>query len=171
MADFLAEIRRLEWDFDEGLWAAPILDHTNTRFDFAGADYAPFDEIINGYTVQISGAATRVDLLGSNNNFIDVLTPTGVSVVPSNSAGLQVVQTFSPITQQDKDDIETQVHQHVMENGETFEDQIRLIRAEAAGSIEVNGLEHRIKSANGVKDRIIANADDTGRDVTSTDGT
>lgn len=93
MADFLAEVRRLEWGFTEGLWAFAILDHTNTKFDFAGANYAPFDDIINGYTCQITGVATRVDLLGSNNNFVDVLISNGVTVVPSNSAGLQLVDS------------------------------------------------------------------------------
>ena len=105
MADFLAEVRRLEWEFTEGLWAPSILDHTNTRYDFAGANYAPFDDMLNDYTIQFTGVATRVDLLGSNNDIIDVLIPTGVSVVPSNSAGLQVVETVGGITEQDKDDI------------------------------------------------------------------
>ena len=91
MADCLAELRRLEWEFTDGLWAPSILDHTNTRFDFAGANYAPFDDFINGYTLGFSGAVERVDLLGSNNDLIDVLVVTGVSVVPSNSAGLQLV--------------------------------------------------------------------------------
>jgi len=95
MVDFLAEVRRLEWAANEGLWAPAILEHTDTRLDFAGANYAPFDEIINGYTVEITGVAERVDLLGSNNNFVDVLVPTGVAVVPSNSAGLQIVSVGS----------------------------------------------------------------------------
>lgn len=90
MQDFHEEIRRLEWEFDDGLWAPQILEHTNTRLDFVGANYAPFDEIINGYTVEFGAGPTRVDLLGSNNNIVDVLIPSGVSVVPSNSAGLQV---------------------------------------------------------------------------------
>jgi len=90
MQDFHMEIRRLEWEFDDGLWAPQILEHTNTRLDFVGANYAPFDEIINGYTVEFGAGPTRVDLLGSNNNIVDVLIPTGISVVPSNSAGLQV---------------------------------------------------------------------------------
>lgn len=90
MSSFLAEIRRLEWSSIDGLWAPSIVDHSDTRFDFAGADYAPFDEIINGYTIQFSGVADRVDLLGSNNNIIDALVSSGVSVVPSNSAGLIV---------------------------------------------------------------------------------
>jgi hypothetical protein len=105
MADFLAEIRRLEWEFTEGLWAPTIVAHTDTRYDFAGVNYAPFDDMLNDYTVEFTGVATRVDLIGSNNDIIDVLIPTGVSVVPSNSAGLQIVQTGSGVTQQDKDDI------------------------------------------------------------------
>lgn len=109
MADFLAEVRRLEWEPTEGLWAPPILYHTDTRYDFAGANYAPFDDMINDYTIQFTGVATRVDLLGSNNDIIDVLIPTGVSVVPSNSAGLQVVVSGSGITEQDKLDIANRV--------------------------------------------------------------
>lgn len=91
MADCLAELRRLEWEFTDGLWAPSIVHHTDTRFDFAGANYAPFDDFINGYTLGFSGVVERVDLLGSNNDLIDILVVTGVSVVPSNSAGLQIV--------------------------------------------------------------------------------
>lgn len=105
MAECLTEVRRLEWLFDEGLWAPAILEHSNTRFDFAGANYAPFDEFINGYTVQITGIATRVDILGSNNNLADVLISTGITVVTFNSAGLQIVEAGSGVTEQDKTDI------------------------------------------------------------------
>jgi len=97
MADFLMECRRLEWEPTEGLWAAPILLHTDAQIDFAGADYAGFDKIINGYTVEFALPAQRVDLLGSNNNIVDVLVG-NVSVVPSNSAGLQRIQTGSGLT-------------------------------------------------------------------------
>jgi len=83
---FRIECRRLE--STEGLWADQILVHTDTRVNFAGATYAPFDEVINGYTVEFTGIATRVDLIGSNNNLIDVFIPSGISVVPSNAAGL-----------------------------------------------------------------------------------
>jgi hypothetical protein len=93
MADFLSEIRALEADPSQGLWADQIVEHTREKVNFAGADYAGFDEIINGYTVLFTGLATRVDLVGSNNNLTDVLIANGVSVVPSNSAGLQLVAT------------------------------------------------------------------------------
>jgi len=91
MQDFLIEIRRLESGFMDGLWAPQILLHNNPKLDFAGADYAGFDEIFNGYEVAFDTLATRVDLIGSNNNIIDIMVVNGVSVVPGNSAGLQKV--------------------------------------------------------------------------------
>jgi hypothetical protein len=106
MSDCLTAVRGLEWGFSDGMWALPILDHSDTRFDFAGVDYAPFDDFINGYTVEFTGLATRVDLLGSNNNLIDVLVDNGVSVVPSNSAGLQVVETGSGLSPEEQADLE-----------------------------------------------------------------
>lgn len=99
MWDFLLEIRRLESAFDGGLWAESIVDHGNTRVDFAGVDYAPFDEIINGYLITFTGAALRVDLVGSNNNLVDVFYAPGVSVVPSNSAGLIVYEGQDSLTE------------------------------------------------------------------------
>ena len=98
MTDFLGEIRRLEAAFAEGLWAPQILKHDNPRLDFVGANYAGFDELINGYTIQFVGSLTRVDLVGSNNDIVDVLIPTGVAVVPSNTAGLQRVETGSGLS-------------------------------------------------------------------------
>lgn len=73
----------------DGLWAEQILEHVNPQIDFAGADYFGFDKIVNGYQVQFNAPATRVDLVGSNNNIADVLISNGITVVPSNSAGGQ----------------------------------------------------------------------------------
>lgn len=102
MSAFLKEIRRLEWAYGDGMWAPQILDHTNAK-TLAGTTFAPFDEVINGYTIQFTGAATRVDLVGSNNNLIDVLIPTGVAVVPSNSAGLLIVSVGSGLSTEEHD--------------------------------------------------------------------
>lgn len=111
MSDFLGEIRRLEAAFNEGLWAPQILEHANPRLDFVGTNYVGFDEVINGYQIQVSGVATRVDLIGSNNNIVDVLIPTGVSVVPSNSAGLQKVSTGGGLDPTEKVQIR-ELHEH-----------------------------------------------------------
>ena len=105
MLAFHEEIRRLEWEFDEGLAWPQILDHTNPRINFAGADYAGFDEIINGYAITFDPTVARVNLKGSNNNIVDIMVVNGVSVVPSNSAGLQLVSIGSGVTEQDKIDI------------------------------------------------------------------
>lgn len=88
LENFLYECRRLEWEHSEGLWAPHILEHSNTRTDFAGANYAAFDEVVNGYTVTIGPGATRVDLVGSNNNIADVITNTNIILTSANSAGL-----------------------------------------------------------------------------------
>ena len=92
-----------------------------------------------------------------------------ITVLESPVDGLTVV-SGSGVTQQDKDDIEAQIFAHLMENSETFAEQVRLMRAEAAGSIIKLGDVHRIRDAAGAKDRITATADETGRTVTATDG-
>lgn len=98
LENFLNEVRRLEWEFTEGLWAPQILEHTNVRVDFAGANYAAFDEIVNGYTVTITGVATRVDLVGSNNNIIDVINNTNILIPSFNSAGLTNINEIRSIS-------------------------------------------------------------------------
>lgn len=112
MAAFLAECRRLEWAFADGLWAESILNHVDAQLDFAGSDYAAFDKVVNGYSVQFSAPATRVDLVGSNNNIIDVFIVNGISVVPSNSAGLQKVTSGSGLSVEQAKQLE-EVHGQV----------------------------------------------------------
>ena len=61
----------------------------------------------------------------------------------------------------------------VMEDGETFAEQIRLIRADAAGTIvEQTDGNYVIKSRDGVTDRITGDdAPNGGRTISATDGT
>jgi hypothetical protein len=87
MSAFLQEMRRLEWVFTEGLWAAPLLEHDNPK-TVAGTTYAGFDVLGDGVTITFGVGPDRVNLIGSNNNIIDVLNITGISVIPNNSAGL-----------------------------------------------------------------------------------
>lgn len=159
---FRIEIRRLE--ANEGLWAAQILEHSNTRVDFAGVDYAPFDEIINGYTVEVTGVATRVDLLASNNNVIDVLIPTGVSVVPSNSAGLQIVSTGSGLdTGQDAKLTNIDSLLSNIEGGMNHDQVMRLLLAAMANKLSGAGTtEVSIRDLGDTKDRIVATVDAVG---------
>lgn len=57
-----------------------------------------------------------------------------------------------------------------MENGETFADQMLLIRANAAGDIvQQEDGSYVIKSADGIKNRIVGEpTDNGGRDITAT---
>jgi len=171
-ADVWIELRRLEASPSDGLWADQIAEFVNTQV-LSGLSYSAILKMINGYTWDTDTTNKTISLLGINNNLLDTFVPgSGISVLANNSGGKITVDSgLSAITQQDKDDIESQVHLHHMENGETFEEQIRLVRAEAAGKIVVAGTEHRIRNAADTKDRIIADADVTGRDVTATDGT
>lgn len=164
MADFLAECRRLEWEFTDGLWAPPILDHTNAKLAFAGVDYAGFDEVINGYTCQVTGAATRVDLLGSNNNIIDVLIVTGVSIVPSNSAGLQLVSTGSGLDA-GQDTKLTRIYNllDVIEGTLDHQEVMRILLAAAANKLSGAATTNvKIRDLADGKDRIDATVDADG---------
>ena len=91
------------------------------------------------------------------------------------SANPRQVTSGSGVTAQDKLDIGAQsaadVFATIIENGESFLNQVRLMRAEAAGDIDKVGNVHRIRDAADTKDRIVATADENGRDVTAVDGT
>lgn len=121
-----------------------------------------FEEVGLPYAVRIVGGNTNIEERSIVNN---------VSIRPQNSAGLQQVTSGSGVLPSDVIDIRNAIFEFVMENAETFADQIRLMRAEAAGSIERTGNIHRIKSADGTKDRIVAEADQTSRTAILTDGT
>lgn len=164
MSDFLGEIRRLEAAFDEGLWAPQILDHTNPKLDFAGIDYAGFDDIINSYTIQVTGAATRVDLVGSNNNIVDVLIATGVSIVPSNSAGLQLVSTGSGLdTGQDAKLTRIYNLLDVIEGTLDHQEVMRILLAAAANKLDGAATTNvKIRDLADTKDRIDATVDANG---------
>ena len=83
---------------------------------------------------------------------------------------IREVNTGSGVDPADITDIANAVFGMVMEDGETFAEAMRLIRAEAAGSIVRSGDTHTIKSADGGTDRIVATANESGRTVTATDG-
>lgn len=85
------------------------------------------------------------------------------------SAIVSAIETIAPLTPEDKDDIINRLMIYVMENGETFLEAMRLIRAEAAGTIVKTGDIHEIKSADALKTRITATANEDGRVVTNTD--
>ncbi len=80
-----------------------------TQLVLAGVTYARSVQIVNGYTVTYQNGNYRVNLVGANNNIIDVLNYNNVQVVPNNSAGLIVKTVGSGVTEQDKIDIASKV--------------------------------------------------------------
>lgn len=106
--DFHEEIRRLEYELTEGLWAEQVLEHI-PGVTISGVPYAPFNIIINGYSIEFENGLYTVIVEGSNNNIGDVaagiLVQNSVQVLTTNSAGLIKVTTGSGITAQDKTDI------------------------------------------------------------------
>lgn len=164
-AVFFDDLKDLEASVEGMPW--PDTQRHNLPYTISGITYAESLEIIPPYSVTFEDGTYAVSLKGTNNNLIDVANTNQVRILANNSAGLIDV----PVTQADKDAIVAQVFAQIMEGTETFAQQIKLIRAEAAGSIVRTGTLHQIKSADGGKDRITATADDTGRTVTDTDGT
>jgi len=81
------EIRRLEWEFADGLWAEHAIEYINSQV-LSGLVYSPIVKMVNGYTWFVDTTDIVVSLLGSNTNFLDTFIPgLGVSVLANNSAG------------------------------------------------------------------------------------
>ena len=85
----------------------------NTEVTVAGITYARTVEIINGYSIEFENGFYSVRLAGSNNNIFDIengiLVQNNVQVIPTNSAGYQIITQGSGVTQQDKEDIAVEV--------------------------------------------------------------
>jgi len=159
MSSFLEEVRRLEADFTQGLGWPQILEHTGSA-TLAGITYAPRDEIVNGYNVTFDPIATRVNLVGADNNIVDVLNANGVTVVPGNSAG----STSPGFTPTDKENL-TLIHDLLgnVEGPFNVRDALRIILASTSGKAsgaQTNSMAFR--DVADTKDRIDATVDQFG---------
>lgn len=162
---FRLELKGIE-DSSEGMAFLRTHKH-NTAVTVAGVTYARFVEIINGYSVEFEDGAYSVNLSGSNNNIFDIaagiLVQNQVQVIPNNSAGLIQVTSGSGVLPSDVTDIVNAVFAHIVEDTETFNQQLRLMRAEAAGKLGVSGTTVTIRDAADTKDRITATVDTGGQ--------
>jgi len=168
---FWIDLKDLEATADGMPW--PDTQENFPSYTIQGIVYAQAYRIINPYFVTFEDGQYAVTLDGTNNNILEVSTQNQVRLSSSNSAGLQVVTSGSGVTQQDKDDIENQVHTRLIDGSYTFEQLTRLIAAEAAGKIveQTNGA-YVIRDVNDTKDRIAGDdAANGGRDITSLDAT
>ncbi len=109
--DFRKELKSWE-DSEEGIIQLKTHNH-NTEVTIAGVTYARAIEILAPYSIEFEDGTYSVRLEGSNNNIFDVengiLVQNQVQVIPTNSAGLIVVQVGSAVTEQDKLDIADRV--------------------------------------------------------------
>mgnify|MGYP003646437625 CR=1 FL=1 len=87
------ELRRLEWEFSEGLSRLQILDYI-PPLEAGGVIYARFVLLTNGYTVTFEDGQYAVNLVGANTNIHDNTNVNQVSIRPTNSAGLQDLSTL-----------------------------------------------------------------------------
>jgi hypothetical protein len=82
-------------DDEDYIWMPTAYTH-NTEVTVAGVTYARTIEFINGYSIEFEDGQYTVRLEGSNNNIFSVqdgiLVQNQVQVIPTNSAGLIVVQ-------------------------------------------------------------------------------
>jgi len=88
-----------------------------------------------------------------------VEVPTGIVTLTGYAPDVYI----SKLTEQDIQRIVDSIFSRVIENGETFEEAIRLIRAEAAGKLAVAGNTVTIRDAADSKDRITATVDSNGQ--------
>ena len=143
-----------------------------------------------GYGIHLEETTTARDAWISRNVFhhngpAGILVDTGVSMTiitkdnyfgprPGQPGGDDIIDNGVATHneyQEFKDMIAESIFTNVMENGETFAEQTRLMRAEAAGKIVKVGNVHSIRDAADSKNRIVANADATERTPTTIDGT
>jgi hypothetical protein len=87
------EMKALEAS-EEGMPFIDIQRH-GEETTIAGVTYSQGIEIINSYTITYEDGQYAARLDGSNNNLFDegILNRNQVSIIPTNSAGLQVVET------------------------------------------------------------------------------
>lgn len=81
------ELRRLEWEPTEGLWAPVIVKWYDGK-TLGGVSYPPAWEIVNGYKIKFATSNTVIKVTGYDNNISDVFVPeNGVSLLMNNSVG------------------------------------------------------------------------------------
>ena len=106
-----------------------------------------------------------------NDPFRDNPLITYIAFLSQAGIATQIETGISGVTPDDIVDFRNAVFNTVMENSETFAEQIRLIRAEAAGKVIVSGNNVKFRNAADSKDRIDADTDSNGQRISvATDG-
>lgn len=134
----------------------------------AGITLARVVQVINGYTLTFEDGQYAVNVVGGNSNVADVTNKNQVSVNTSNSAGFIVGDGSGGSTL-----TAAQVWAHVVEDGKSAENLLRIALAALAGKVTgADGTVITIRSIGDTKDRIVATVDEDGNRTSVTlDGT
>jgi len=116
-----------------------------------------------GTNVEASVASlTITEQAASITHDVNVESVTEALTITTNPATI-VSSGATTLTPQDITNIVDALFAKVIENGETFEQQLKLIRAEAAGKVAVSGSTVTFRDAADSKDRITATVDSNGQ--------
>ena len=115
--------------------------------------------------------STNTEALTITENQATVSLVSGDTDVAANVESLSITTNAATVeasgattlTPQDITNIVDAIFARVIENGETFGEQMKLIRAEAAGKLSVSGNTVTIRDAADTKDRITATVDENGQ--------
>ncbi|KPK74247.1 MAG: hypothetical protein AMJ84_00220 [Acidithiobacillales bacterium SM23_46] len=160
---FWRDLKDWEKSVDGIPW--PDTQQNFPSYTISGFTYAQAFLIIPPYFVRFEDGQYGVALQGTNNNILDVAASNQVRILSQNSGGL--------IEGRISDADIANIFNYVIENNETFAEQMRLIRADAAGRVvQAGDGSYAIRDAADSKNRIEGDdAVNGGRDITNTDGT
>lgn len=124
-----------------------------------------------GAAIPEAGGVVVVLGVASENNTANALTLLQGATIPvgqaleTGTANLVIpsIAGDTTLTVQDITNIVNAIFAQIIENGESFEEQLKLIRAEAAGKLAVVGNVVTIRDAADSKDRITATVDNDGQ--------
>lgn len=138
-------------------------EHTAPK-TLSGTTFARFIEIINGYTIEFENGTYQVNLVGSNNNILDVKVVNSVSLAVANSAGLIQVSSGSGLsTDQDASLTAIEAQLSNIEGTYSHQEVMRLLLAAMANKLTGAGTnEVSIYNLAGDKVRITATVDSVG---------
>lgn len=183
MQDLVDTVRKLE-DTVRGMSELKLLNASGKEALGGGVTVGITVELQNAVVeFAARGGPSYIQCIASGGNLVAVddmgaaISPVGptafTQIVIAQSSSATGIITGSGVTPGDVTDIKNAIFDEVMENSETFAEQVRLMRAEAAGKVAVaGGTNVTFRDAADTKDRIDATVDENGqRTAVTTDGT
>lgn len=182
MQDLVDTLREIE-DTVRGISELKLLDASGKQDLGGGVTVGITVALQNALLAfELRGGPSYIQCIADGGNLVAVddmdaaispISPTAFTqVVISQSSSATGIITGSGVTPGDVTDIKNAIFDEIMEDSESFAEQIRLMRAEAAGKTAVTGGTNvKFRDAADSKDRIDATVDDTGqRTAVTTDG-